>query len=60
MELFLSGLEILFNWQILLAIPLGLMLGIVVGAIPGLTSDLGIILCIPLTYTMEPTVAILV
>lgn len=60
MDLFLSGLEILFDWQILLAIPLGLILGIVVGAIPGLTSDLGIILCIPLTYTLEPTVAILV
>ena len=60
MELLLSGLKILFDWQILLAIPLGLILGIIVGAIPGLTSDLGIILCIPLTYTMEPTVAILV
>lgn len=58
MDLFLAGLEILSNWQILLAIPLGLVLGIVVGAIPGLTSDLGIILCIPLTYTMEPTLAI--
>ena len=58
MDLFLAGLDILFSWQILVAIPLGLILGIVVGAIPGLTSDLGIILCIPLTYTMEPTVAI--
>ena len=36
-----------------------LVLGIVVGAIPGLTSDLGIILCIPLTYGMEPVMAIL-
>lgn len=60
MELFISGMEILFNWQILLAIPLGLTLGIIVGAIPGLTSDLGIILCIPLTYTMEPTLAIMI
>jgi putative tricarboxylic transport membrane protein len=58
MDLLLAGLDILFSWQILVAIPLGLILGIVVGAIPGLTSDLGIILCIPLTYTMEPTVAI--
>ena len=60
MELLLSGLDILLNWQILLAIPLGLILGIIVGAIPGLTSDLGIILCIPLTYALEPSVAIII
>ena len=59
MDLVLSGLGILYNWQLLLAIPIGMILGIIVGAIPGLTSDLGIILMIPLTYTLEPTVAIL-
>ena len=59
MEQFLGGLEILAQWQNFLIIPLGLAIGIVVGAIPGLTSDLGIILCIPLTYGMDPTMAIL-
>ena len=59
MEWLGSGFELLFQWQNLLIIPIGLLLGIVVGAIPGLTSDLGIILCIPLTYGMEPTTAIL-
>lgn len=59
MEQFLGGLDILMQWQNLLVIPLGLAIGIVVGAIPGLTSDLGIILCIPLTYGMDPTMAIL-
>ena len=59
MAQFLGGLSILMNWQNLLVIPLGLIIGIVVGAIPGLTSDLGIILCIPLTYGMDPTMAIL-
>ncbi len=49
----------LFNWQNLLVVLIGLFLGIVVGAIPGLTSDLGIILCIPITYGMEPMTAIL-
>ena len=47
MEQFLGGLQILLNWQNFLIIPVGLVIGIVVGAIPGLTSDLGIILCIP-------------
>lgn len=59
MEQFLDGLKILSQWQNFLIIPLGLAIGIVVGAIPGLTSDLGLILCIPLTYSMEPTMAIL-
>ena len=45
MEQFLGGLQILLNWQNFLIIPVGLVIGIVVGAIPGLTSDLGIILC---------------
>ena len=44
MDLFLQGLHLLLNWQHFLIIPVGLALGIVVGAIPGLTSDLGIIL----------------
>lgn len=59
MEFLLQGFSLLFQWQNLLFVVLGLVLGIVVGAIPGLTSDLGIILCIPLTYGMEPTTAIL-
>lgn len=59
MDAFLQGLQTLLQWQNFLIIPVGLALGIVVGAIPGLTSDLGIILCIPLTYGMEPTMAIL-
>ena len=59
MDQFLGGLQILLNWQNFLIIPVGLVIGIVVGAIPGLTSDLGIILCIPLTYGMDPSMAIL-
>lgn len=59
MEQFLGGLQILAQWQNFIIIPIGLVIGIIVGAIPGLTSDLGIILCIPLTYGMDPTMAIL-
>lgn len=59
MEFLTDGFKLLFEWQNVLIIPIGLLLGIIVGAIPGLTSDLGIILCIPLTYGMNPTTAIL-
>ena len=55
MEQFLGGLQVLLQWQNFLIIPVGLAIGIIVGAIPGLTSDLGLILCIPLTYGMVPT-----
>ena len=59
MEQFLGGLQILAQWQNFLIIPIGLAIGIVVGAIPGWSSDLGIILCLPLTDGMDPTMAIL-
>ncbi|MBQ8972296.1 MAG: tripartite tricarboxylate transporter permease [Clostridia bacterium] len=59
MQQFLGGLAVLAQWQNFAVIPLGLAIGIIVGAIPGLTSDLGLILCIPLTYGMDPTMAIL-
>ena len=55
MEQFLGGLQVLLQWQNFLIIPVGLAIGIIVGAIPGLTSDLGLILCIPLTYGMDPS-----
>ena len=41
MEQFLGGLQVLLQWQNFLIIPVGLAIGIIVGAIPGLTSDLG-------------------
>ena len=44
MEQFLGGLQVLLQWQNFLIIPVGLAIGIIVGAIPGLTSDLGLIL----------------
>ena len=59
MDFLIQGLSELLVLQNFILIPIGIMLGIIVGAIPGLTSDLGIILCIPLTYGMEPTSAIL-
>ncbi len=36
----------------------GVMLGIIIGCIPGLTVTLGIILLLPMTYGMEPITAI--
>lgn len=53
LDYILSGLELAVSWQSILMIALGLLSGIVIGAIPGMTADIGIILCLPLTYSME-------
>ena len=42
-----------------IAIFIGLLAGIIIGAIPGLTADIAIILCLPITYSMEPIPAML-
>ena len=54
-----SGLELAMTWQSILMITLGLLSGIVIGAIPGMTADIGIILCMPLTYAMDPIPAMM-
>lgn len=53
------GIQMLASFESLLAILAGLVCGVVIGAIPGLTADLAIILCLPITYSMEPVPAIL-
>lgn len=48
----------LFEWQNLLFLTIGTGLGIVVGAIPGLTASMLIALTLPLTFHMEPVAAV--
>lgn len=57
-EQLLLGLESVFAWQILLSMLGGLVAGIVLGAIPGLTASIGIALLIPLTYGLDPLFAL--
>lgn len=53
------GLGQLVSLESLIAIVVGLLAGIVIGSIPGLTADLAIILCLPITYSMGTVPAIL-
>lgn len=48
----------LFEWQNMLFLILGTALGIVVGAIPGLTASMLIALTLPLTFHMDPVAAV--
>jgi len=43
----------------LLLLFLGTALGLFVGALPGLSSPMAIVILLPLTYTMEPLTALL-
>ncbi len=56
---FMSGLSMLPSVENVLTILIGTFLGIVVGAIPGLTPAVGMVLCIPLTFSMSTVPAIL-
>ena len=55
----LNGINLLLNWQIPLVIFIGMMLGLVIGVIPGMTASLGIAVLLPLTFKMDPLVALI-
>ncbi len=58
MEALLNGLSIALEWQHLLAMAIGVVAGVLLGALPGLTAALGISLLIPLTFGMSPMTAL--
>jgi putative tricarboxylic transport membrane protein len=58
MEAFLAGLQATFTPYILLLILAGTVLGIVVGALPGISGSTTTALLLPLTITMSPIAAL--
>ncbi len=55
----LAGLTLFWGLDNVLAISGGVVLGVVIGAIPGLTATMAVALALPLTFTMAPVTAIL-
>ncbi len=55
----LSGTAVVFQPISLLYLSVGFFVGIIFGALPGLTSMLAIVLLLPLTYTMPMTYALI-
>jgi putative tricarboxylic transport membrane protein len=53
-----NSLWAVFQLDVIFAMALGLVGGIIFGAIPGLTASIGISLLIPLTFGMNPLVAL--
>jgi putative tricarboxylic transport membrane protein len=56
--LLLLGFKVLFAWKTIALMLLGLALGIFVGVLPGLGGPNGVAILLPLTFTMDPTSAI--
>src|SRR3982751_5978633 len=56
--LLMYGFSVLLTWKILALMMLGLILGIFVGVLPGLGGPNGVAILLPLTFTMDPTSAI--
>ncbi len=54
-----QGFLLLLNWQIPIAILGGMLLGLVIGAIPGMTAALGLAALLPLTFKLEPLTALI-
>jgi putative tricarboxylic transport membrane protein len=50
-----SSILYVFTPGVLLVISLGVVGGIIIGAIPGLTATMGVALLIPMTFSMSPS-----
>ncbi|WP_133013500.1 tripartite tricarboxylate transporter permease [Marinomonas flavescens] len=59
MENFSEVLSLFFVWDNFIAIAIGVFLGVVIGAIPGLTTTMAVALALPFTFSMAPVSAIL-
>jgi putative tricarboxylic transport membrane protein len=54
----LLGVQEIANVEVLLALLLGVVGGMVIGALPGFSAVMGVSILIPLTYGMTPTAAL--
>lgn len=58
MELLLTGLQALASPVTFMWLFVGVVLGVIFGALPGVSATMAIVLCISFTYSMESVVAI--
>ncbi len=60
MELLLAGFEILARWDVILALLVGSIGGVMIGAIPGVGPAVAIAILLPATFSMDPIVGLTV
>lgn len=54
----LAAIPLVFSLDVMLAMLIGTAAGVAIGALPGLSTTMGIAVLIPLTFTMSPLVAL--
>lgn len=54
----LAALPLVFSLEVMLAMILGTIIGIAIGALPGLSATMGIAVLIPVTFSMSPLTAL--
>ena len=52
-----QGILSALQWQTVVASALGCALGIVAGALPGITISMGLVLLLPVTFGLDPATA---
>src|SRR6187397_378221 len=55
----MGGFAVVLSWQNLLYMVVGIVLGIIIGVLPGLGGANGVAILLPLTFSMNPTSAII-
>lgn len=59
MDVIMQALQSLFSLETLLICAIGSLLGVILGAIPGMNGGIGVVVLLPLTYTMDPAAGLL-
>ena len=58
MDSFLSGIEMLARWDVIAALLVGSIGGVLVGAMPGVGAAVAIAIALPVTFSLEPIVGL--
>ncbi|WP_166418722.1 tripartite tricarboxylate transporter permease [Cochlodiniinecator piscidefendens] len=58
MDAVLGGIQILMSWQVLMALLIGSIGGVIIGAIPGVGAAVAIAILLPATFSFEPIVGL--
>ncbi|MFI3272092.1 MAG: tripartite tricarboxylate transporter permease [Pseudomonadota bacterium] len=54
----LESLSLLLSWSTILAVFIGTVAGIIIGGMPGLTATMAVALLIPVTFTLDPLIGL--
>ncbi|MFN4203213.1 MAG: tripartite tricarboxylate transporter permease [Tabrizicola sp.] len=58
MDSFVSGIELLARWDVIAALMIGSIGGVLVGAMPGVGAAVAIAIALPVTFSLEPIVGL--